>query len=239
MIPYQEGSHGGFAWENHILWRRGSASSGVLRKVIRTARPPRGATRAPRRSDHREGQITGTFGTETVRVPRARIVGDAGKATEWRSKALPRYQRLTKSEEDQKTAWDAVFPTNEALIAAVTLSGTNPRRVKRALFGLFEGVLSKDVVSRARAARSRWTGTRRSCPQSGRCGYRPVRPLSRTDRVRGFTPGRHRDQDPAGTQGHQHLGSGRYRPVPRRAEAAVIHQEYGRGEHRSLAPVPR
>ena len=55
--------------------------------------------------------------------------------TEWRSKALPRYRRLTKKA--------------EALIAAVYLSGTNTRRVKRALFGLFEGAVSKDVVSRA------------------------------------------------------------------------------------------
>ena len=48
------------------------------------------------RHGHRERQLTGTFGTETVRVPRARIEDDAGKVTEWRSKALPRYQRLTK-----------------------------------------------------------------------------------------------------------------------------------------------
>jgi transposase-like protein len=57
-----------------------------------------------------------------VRVPRARIEGGDGKATEWRSKALPRYQRLTKKA--------------EALITAVYLSGTNTRRIKRALFGL-------------------------------------------------------------------------------------------------------
>ena len=87
------------------------------------------------RHGHRERQLTGTFGTETVRVPRARIEDDAGKVTEWRSKALPRYQRLTKKA--------------EALIAAVYLSGTNTRRVKRALFGLFEGAVGKDVVSRA------------------------------------------------------------------------------------------
>ena len=41
------------------------------------------------RHGHRERQLTGTFGTETVRVPRARIEGDAGQVTEWRSKALP------------------------------------------------------------------------------------------------------------------------------------------------------
>jgi len=87
------------------------------------------------RHGHRERRLTGTFGTETVRVPRARIEDDVGKVTEWRSKALPRYQRLTKKA--------------EALIAAVYLAGTNTRRVKRALFGLFEGAVSKDVVSRA------------------------------------------------------------------------------------------
>lgn len=40
----------------------------------------------------------------------------------------------------------------EALIAAVYLAGTNTQRVKRALTGLFEGAVGKDVVSRARAA---------------------------------------------------------------------------------------
>ena len=87
------------------------------------------------RHGHRERQLTGTFGTETLRVPRARIADEQGKVTEWRSKALPRYRRLTKKA--------------EALIAAVYLSGTNTRRVKRALFGLFEGAVSKEVVSRA------------------------------------------------------------------------------------------
>src|SRR6056297_1563730 len=87
------------------------------------------------RHGHRERQLTGTFGTETVRVPRARIGDETGKVTEWRSKALPRYQRLTKKA--------------EALIAAVYLAGTNTRRVKRALFGLFQVAVGKDIVSRA------------------------------------------------------------------------------------------
>lgn len=47
---------------------------------------------------------------------------------------MPRYRRLTKKA--------------EALIAAVYLAGTNTRRVKRALVSLFEGAVSKDVVSR-------------------------------------------------------------------------------------------
>ena len=68
-------------------------------------------------------------------TPRARIEDEEGKVTEWRSKALPRYQRLTKKA--------------EALIASVYLAGTNTRRVKRALYGLFQGAVGKDVVSRA------------------------------------------------------------------------------------------
>jgi putative transposase len=87
------------------------------------------------RNGHRERQIIGTFGAETVKVPRARLVDDRGGTSEWRSQALRRYQRLTRKA--------------EALIAAVYLSGTNTRRVKRALFSLFDGAVSKDVVSRA------------------------------------------------------------------------------------------
>jgi putative transposase len=49
--------------------------------------------------------------------PRARVEDEAGKVTEWRSKALPRYRRPTKKA--------------EALIASVYLAGTNTRRVKR------------------------------------------------------------------------------------------------------------
>jgi putative transposase len=94
-----------------------------------------GATKKGYRHGRRDRQLVGTFGTETVSVPRARIEDDAGQTTEWRSKALPRYQRLTKKA--------------EALIAAVYLAGTNTRRVKRALYGLFEGAVGKDVVSRA------------------------------------------------------------------------------------------
>jgi transposase-like protein len=94
-----------------------------------------GGARKGYRHGRRDRQIVGTFGAEIVSVPRARIDGEDGRTTEWRSKALPRYQRLTKRA--------------EALIAAVYLAGTNTRRVKRALFGLFQGAVGKDVVSRA------------------------------------------------------------------------------------------
>jgi putative transposase len=94
-----------------------------------------GGARKGYRHGRRDRQIVGTFGAEVVSVPRARIEGEDGRTTEWRSKALPRYQRLTKRA--------------ETLIAAVYLAGTNMRRVKRALFGLFQGAVGKDVVSRA------------------------------------------------------------------------------------------
>jgi putative transposase len=87
----------------------------------------RGGARKGYRHGHRNRQLTGTFGTETISVPRGRIEGEDGTVTEWRSKALPRYQRLTKKA--------------EALIASVYLAGTNTRRVKRALYGLFRGAV--------------------------------------------------------------------------------------------------
>ena len=87
------------------------------------------------RHGRRERRLAGTFGTTTVSVPRARVEDEAGEGGEWRSQALPRYRRLTK--------------TAEALIASLYLAGTNTRRVKRALYGLFRGAVGKDVVSRA------------------------------------------------------------------------------------------
>ena len=69
------------------------------------------------RHGSRDRQVIGTFGAETISVPHARIEDGAGKVSEWRSKALPRDQRLTK--------------TAEALIASVHLAGTNTRRVVR------------------------------------------------------------------------------------------------------------
>ena len=64
------------------------------------------------RNGHRERESIGTFGAEKVSVPRARIKQEDGRITEWRSKALPGYQRLTKKA--------------EALISAVYLSGPTP-----------------------------------------------------------------------------------------------------------------
>ena len=57
---------------------------------------------------------------------------------------LPRYGRMTKQV--------------EALIAGAYLSGTNTRRVRRALGALFKGAVSKDTVSRVwRKVQADWT----------------------------------------------------------------------------------
>lgn len=86
------------------------------------------------RHGHRTRTLTGTFGKTEIAVPRARIKGEDGKTNEWKSKSLRAYQRRTKQA--------------EALIAGVYLSGTNTRRVRRALSAVFKGAVGKDVVSR-------------------------------------------------------------------------------------------
>lgn len=70
-----------------------------------------------------------------VRVPRARLVREDVGTADWQSKALRRYQRLTKR--------------TEALIAGTNLAGTNTRRVRRALAALFDDAVSEKVVSNA------------------------------------------------------------------------------------------
>jgi len=81
-----------------------------LAAFLRRIRYGRGGdARKGYRHGRRERQLVGTFGAETVNVPRARIEGEDGKTTEWRAQALARYQRLTKRA--------------EALIAAVIWPG--------------------------------------------------------------------------------------------------------------------
>jgi putative transposase len=87
------------------------------------------------RHGHRERTLTGTFGKTRIAVPRARLTGEDGRTREWRSASLRAYQRRTKAA--------------DALIAGAYLSGTNTRRVRRALAAVFAGPVGKDVVSRA------------------------------------------------------------------------------------------
>jgi len=96
---------------------------------------------------HRHGSrtrtLTGTFGATEIAVPRARLDAGDGKTVEWKSTALRAYQRRTMAA--------------DALIASVYLSGTNTRRVRRALAALFGGAIGKDVVSRTwRKVRTDW-----------------------------------------------------------------------------------
>jgi putative transposase len=94
--------------------------------------PPKGG--AGSRHGHRERSLMGTFGAATLRVPRARLTTPDGKTKEWRNSTIPAYQRRTKRA--------------DALIASAYLSGTNTRRVRRALAALFGGAVGKDTVSR-------------------------------------------------------------------------------------------
>ena len=99
---------------------------------------------------HRHGRrsrsLTGTFGRVEIEVPRARLEGANGKTTEWQSKVLRAYQRRTLAA--------------DALIASTYLSGTNTRRVRRALKALFGGAVSKDTVSRIwRKVKADWEST--------------------------------------------------------------------------------
>src|SRR5215470_11385938 len=86
------------------------------------------------RHGHRSRSLMGTFGRVEIRVPRARLMSADGKTSEWKSKTLPAYQRRTRAA--------------DALIASAYLSGTNTRRVRRALAALFGGAVGKDTVSR-------------------------------------------------------------------------------------------
>ena len=96
---------------------------------------------------HRHGSrtrsLTGTFGPIEIEVPRARIDTPEGGTKEWKSQALRAYQRRTLAA--------------DALIASTYLSGTNTRRVRRALATLFGGKVGKDTVSRTwRKVKSDW-----------------------------------------------------------------------------------
>jgi putative transposase len=95
------------------------------------------------RNGARERRLLGSFGPVEISVPRARMTAEGGGTQEWRSATLPRYARMTRQV--------------EALIAGAYLSGTNTRRVKRALAALFAGAVGKDVVSRTwRKVRTDW-----------------------------------------------------------------------------------
>jgi putative transposase len=95
------------------------------------------------RHGHRSRTLVGSFGRLQVWLPRARLKGENGRTSEWKSQALGAYQRRTR--------------LVDALIASTYLAGTNTRRVRRALGALFAGAISKDTVSRVwRKVKADW-----------------------------------------------------------------------------------
>jgi putative transposase len=98
-----------------------------LESALQRGRYDRHGPRRGHRHGHRARQLVGTFGPVTLSVPRARLAGADGRTSEWRNQTIPTYRRLTKRA--------------EALIAGAYLSGTNTRRVRRALGALFGGAI--------------------------------------------------------------------------------------------------
>jgi putative transposase len=79
--------------------------------------------------------ITSPVGAVTLTVPRARLQGGVGAATEWQSQVLPAYARRMRQ-------------VNEAVLQAY-LCGANTRRIRGALRPLLQGrALSKSAISR-------------------------------------------------------------------------------------------
>jgi hypothetical protein len=159
------------------------------------------------RHGHRSRSLLGTFGRVEIAVPRARLNTPDGKTTEWKSGALRAYQRRTLAA--------------DALIAGVYLSGTNTRRVRRALGSLFAGAVGKDTVSRVwRKVTSDWDAWN-------------ARSLADEPIVR--HPGRHGGAGAARPQSHGDLAARRHRSARRRPEALARRQGHGEREHRGLA----
>lgn len=87
------------------------------------------------RHGHKGRKIVTPMGEAQINCPRARLLGKNGKYEEWESKFLPKYQRRTKSIDDA--------------LVNVYLSGTNTRRIKKALYPILQGAqMSKSTISR-------------------------------------------------------------------------------------------
>ncbi len=106
-----------------------------LTEALGTGRYERGRTRRGYRNGHQTRRVTTAVGTQTLEVPRGRIVDPDGSSSEFRSQALPRYARRARE-------------VDEAILGAY-LAGANTRRIRKALAPLLgEEHLSKSAVSR-------------------------------------------------------------------------------------------
>ena len=173
--PIEDGVRGRVrAFIEAILEEELGAALGRAR-YERTDEGPRGW-----RNGHRDRRVIGTFGPETVRVPRARLAQEDGTSTEWRSKGLRRYQRLTKRTEALIAgAYLGRAPTRAACAArssgAVRRSGRQGRGQPRVAQG--EDRLGSVERPRARQRRTS-SGSSSTARWSGR-GSTARRPPSR------------------------------------------------------------
>src|SRR5271166_3848608 len=191
-------------------WRRNCARRCRVRAMVGAGRARTSVVGV--RHGHRERTLTGTFGKTRIAVPRARLMGDDGKTREWRSGSLRAYQRRTRAA--------------DALIAGAYLSGTNTRRVRRALAAAFAGPVGKDVVSRTwRKVKGDWDAW------NGRS-------LAEEPIVR-FDPRRHGRARSARPEGDRGLAARRARRAGGRPEGAAGDQVHGRGKRGGLARAAR
>ena len=102
---------------------------------LEAARYVRTQSRSGYRNGKKSRTVSTSLGCVEIESPRARLYGSNGKSTEWESELLPKYKRRT-------IAVDAA-------LLGVYLSGTNTRRVARALKPLLgDAPISKSVISR-------------------------------------------------------------------------------------------
>ena len=137
-MPWRMRSAFASAPSSRLWWRRKRKRRWAAVRAINAAARPRVIATV-----YRHRQLVGTFGALTVSLPRVRLLDGDGGEKEWRSQTIQAYKRLTKRA--------------EAIIANTYLAGTNTRRVRRALAGLFGGKVGKDAVSRAwRKVKTDW-----------------------------------------------------------------------------------
>jgi transposase-like protein len=106
-----------------------------LTAAVGSSRYERSPVRKGYRNGVEERRITTAMGTQSVRVPRARVIAEDGQSHEFRSEILPRYARRTREVDDA--------------ILGVYLAGGNSRRIRTALKPLLGSEnLSKSAVSR-------------------------------------------------------------------------------------------
>jgi putative transposase len=109
-----------------------------LSEALGTSRYERSDERRGYRNGHETRTITTELGSQTLEVPRGRLLEEDGSSREFRSEVVPRYARRTRK-------------VDEAILGAY-LAGANTRRIRKALEPLLGGEhLSRSAISRVSA----------------------------------------------------------------------------------------